>query len=82
MRAERFGSARDRPGADPGPACYGRGGTEPTVTDAQVVLGRLDPEQFLGGDLRIEPALAHQAVEDAASPRSSASAPSTRRSAC
>ena len=50
-------------GADPGPACYGRGGTEPTVTDAQVVLGRLDQEQFLGGDLRIEPALAHQAIE-------------------
>ena len=50
-------------GADPGPACYGRGGKEPTVTDAQVVLGRLDQEQFLGGDLRIEPALAHQAIE-------------------
>jgi N-methylhydantoinase A len=50
-------------GADPGPACYGRGGTEPTVTDAQVVLGRLDQEQFLGGDLKIEPALAHQAIE-------------------
>src|SRR3984957_15545928 len=50
-------------GADPGPACYGRGGTEPTVTDAQVVLGRLDQEQFLGGDLKIEPALAYQAIE-------------------
>jgi N-methylhydantoinase A len=50
-------------GAVPGPACYGRGGTEPTVTDAQVVLGRLDQEQFLGGDLKIDPALAHQAVE-------------------
>jgi N-methylhydantoinase A len=50
-------------GADPGPACYGRGGTMPTVTDAQVVLGRLDQEQFLGGDLQIEPALAHQAIE-------------------
>ena len=50
-------------GADPGPACYGRGGTEPTVTDAQVVLGRLDKEQFLGGDLKIEPALAHHAIE-------------------
>ncbi|MDQ2803203.1 MAG: hydantoinase/oxoprolinase family protein, partial [Pseudomonadota bacterium] len=50
-------------GADPGPACYGRGGTEPTVTDAQVVLGRLDAEQFLGGDLKIDPVLAHQAIE-------------------
>jgi N-methylhydantoinase A len=49
-------------GAVPGPACYGQGGEEPTVTDAQVVLGRLDPEHFLGGDLRIDPALAHAAV--------------------
>jgi N-methylhydantoinase A len=50
-------------GADPGPACYGQGGTEPTVTDAQVVLGRLDPDLFLGGDLRIDEGLARQAIE-------------------
>ena len=50
-------------GADPGPACYGRGGTEPTVTDAQVVLGRLDPDRFLGGDLKIDRDLAHRAIE-------------------
>jgi N-methylhydantoinase A len=50
-------------GASPGPACYGRGGVEPTVTDAQVVLGRLDPERFLGGDLKIDPALAYAAIE-------------------
>ncbi|WP_108659694.1 hydantoinase/oxoprolinase family protein [Acuticoccus kandeliae] len=50
-------------GADPGPACYGQGGTEPTVTDAQVVLGRLDPDQFLGGDLTIDEALAREAIE-------------------
>ena len=45
-------------GADPGPACYGRGGTEPTVTDAQLVLGRLGEEGLLGGSLplAIEPA--------------------------
>ncbi len=49
-------------GADPGPACYGKGGDEPTVTDAQVVLGRLDPEQFLGGDLAIDPALSERAI--------------------
>ena len=36
-------------GRDPGPACYGHGGSEPTITDAHVVLGRLDPERFLGG---------------------------------
>ena len=50
-------------GAHPGPACYGEGGTEPTVTDAQVVLGRLDEEQFLGGDLKIDRALAERAIE-------------------
>jgi N-methylhydantoinase A len=51
-------------GADPGPACYGKGGTEPAVTDAQVVLGRLDPEHFLGGDLKIDPSLAHKAIDE------------------
>jgi len=50
-------------GADPGPACYGKGGDEPTVTDAQVVLGRLDPEQFLGGGVEIDPALSRAAIE-------------------
>lgn len=40
-------------GADPGPVCYGRGGEVPTVTDANVVLGRLNPEAILGGDLEI-----------------------------
>jgi N-methylhydantoinase A/oxoprolinase/acetone carboxylase beta subunit len=50
-------------GAVPGPACYGRGGTEPTVTDAQVVLGRLDPKRFLGGDLSIDKALAEKAIK-------------------
>ena len=50
-------------GADPGPACYGKGGEEPTVTDAQVVLGRLDADKLLGGDLPIDPDLAHKAIE-------------------
>lgn len=49
-------------GSHPGPACYGRGGTEPTVTDANVVLGRLDPAMRLGGSLPIHPDLAHDAV--------------------
>jgi N-methylhydantoinase A len=51
-------------GAVPGPACYGNGGTEPTVTDAQVVLGRMDPEGFLGGDLQIDRSLAEKAVKE------------------
>lgn len=50
-------------GAEPGPACYGRGGEEPTVTDAQVVLGRLDADKMLGGDLPLDPDLAYKAVE-------------------
>jgi N-methylhydantoinase A len=41
-------------GAEPGPACYGRGGGEPTVTDADVVLGRIDPASFAGGTLRLD----------------------------
>ena len=51
-------------GADPGPACYGKGGEEPTVTDAQVVLGRLDADKLLGGDLPIDPDLARKAIEE------------------
>ena len=51
-------------GANPGPACYGKGGSEPTVTDAQVVLGRLDAEQFLGGGVAIDSALSAKAIED------------------
>ena len=41
-------------GADPGPACYGRGGAEPTITDANVALGRINPEYFLGGRMRLD----------------------------
>ena len=42
-------------GAKPGPVCYGRGGTEPTVTDADLMLGRLNPEYFLGGEMPLDP---------------------------
>ncbi|MGD0020308.1 MAG: hydantoinase/oxoprolinase family protein [Candidatus Limnocylindrales bacterium] len=51
-------------GADPGPACLGRGGKEPTVTDATVVLGRQNPHELAGGTVRLEPALAAAAVEE------------------
>jgi N-methylhydantoinase A len=44
----------DSAGSEPGPACYGRGGTEPTVTDADVVTGRIDPARFAGGTLKLE----------------------------
>jgi N-methylhydantoinase A len=49
-------------GASPGPACYGAGGTEPTVTDANVVLGGIDPDNFLGGRMRLDPGLAVEAI--------------------
>lgn len=61
---DRGGSLRVGPrsaGADPGPACYGRGDL-PTVTDANLVLGRLDPEFFLGGRMRISPGRSRDAV--------------------
>ncbi|MEZ5817818.1 MAG: hydantoinase/oxoprolinase family protein [Hyphomicrobiaceae bacterium] len=51
-------------GADPGPACYGRGGVEPTVTDASIVLGLLDPSYFAGGSLRLDPSLSRKAIEE------------------
>jgi N-methylhydantoinase A len=51
-------------GAVPGPACYGLGGDEPTVTDANLVLGRLDADRVYGGSIRLDPARAHRAIED------------------
>jgi N-methylhydantoinase A len=55
-------------GADPGPACYRRGGAEPTVTDAAVVLGWIDPGYFLGGRLELDAAAARAALERIAGP--------------
>ena len=54
-------------GSEPGPACYMRGGSEPTVTDANLILGRLDPENFAGGAIPLDPGLSKQAVEAALS---------------
>lgn len=49
-------------GADPGPCCYGKGGTQPTATDCQLVLGRLDPNGLLGGRMPLDVSLARDAV--------------------
>ncbi|HWI82937.1 hydantoinase/oxoprolinase family protein [Ramlibacter sp.] len=49
-------------GSEPGPACYGRGGREPTVTDANLVLGYLNPDYFAGGTLQIDPGSAREAI--------------------
>jgi N-methylhydantoinase A/acetophenone carboxylase len=53
----------DSAGSNPGPACYDRGGTEPTVTDADVVLGYIDPTRFLGGKAKLQPDRAVEALE-------------------
>jgi N-methylhydantoinase A len=49
-------------GAEPGPACYGRGGTEPTITDANLLLGRLGADRFLGGEMKLDVAAAERAI--------------------
>lgn len=65
-RVEEGGYLRVGPesaGADPGPACYGRGGAYPTVTDADLVLGALNPDNFLGGRLQVSVQAARAAIE-------------------
>ena len=65
-RVDSFGSLSvgpDSAGAVPGPACYGRGGSEATVTDANVLLGRINPEYFLGGDFGLDVAAAERALQ-------------------
>ena len=65
-RVDRMGLLKvgpDSAGADPGPACYGAGGQEPTVTDADLLLGYLDAEFFLGGRMRLDVGAARRAIE-------------------
>jgi N-methylhydantoinase A len=58
----RIAVGPDSAGSEPGPACYGRGGQAPTVTDADVVAGRIAPERFAGGSLRLDPDAARRAI--------------------
>src|SRR3546814_3773993 len=51
-------------GSVPGPACYGQGGTEPTVADASIVLGYIDPNYFAGGRFKLKPELAHSVTAE------------------
>ncbi len=70
-RLDRFGTLQvgpDSAGAVPGPACYGRGGTAPTITDCNLLLGLLSPDNFLGGRMRLDEAAARAAVETVARP--------------
>src|SRR3546814_4037631 len=55
----------DSAGSDPGPACYDRGGLQPTVTDADVLLGYLDPANYAGGHIKLNPRRGKNAMEDA-----------------
>ena len=48
--------------SEPGPACYGRGGTRPAVTDADLILGKLDPDNFAGGSIPLHPSSSRQAL--------------------
>ena len=59
----RIGIGPDSAGADPGPAAYGRGGENPTITDADIVLGRIDPRRFAGGKISLDVAASGQAIE-------------------
>jgi N-methylhydantoinase A len=68
-RLKRITVGPDSAGADPGPACYGRGGTAPTVTDADLVLGRIDPAGFSGGRMALDRTAAAAALRrDVAEP--------------
>jgi N-methylhydantoinase A len=62
---KRIGVGPDSAGAEPGPACYGRGGEAPTVTDADLVLGRIDPAAFSGGRIKLDVEAARGALEQA-----------------
>ncbi|MGI4950663.1 MAG: hydantoinase/oxoprolinase family protein [Janthinobacterium lividum] len=61
----RIGVGPESAGADPGPACYGRGGLSPAVTDANLVLGRYEPARFAGGSMALDQAAAEQALSRA-----------------
>ncbi|QQK75740.1 hydantoinase/oxoprolinase family protein [Salicibibacter cibarius] len=50
--------------SEPGPACYGKGGTQPTITDADLILGYLNPDYFLGGDMHLDVDAAYKAIEE------------------
>src|SRR4029077_14113961 len=72
-KVDRFGELEVGPesaGAVPGPACYGRGGTAPTITDCNLILGYLGEDYFLGGRMRLDCAQALAAVERVARPLS------------
>jgi N-methylhydantoinase A len=58
----RIQTGPESAGSEPGPACYGRGGRRPTITDADLVLGRLDPDNFAGGAIRLDASASERAI--------------------
>jgi N-methylhydantoinase A len=67
-RVDEVGALKVGPrsaGADPGPICYGLGGRRPTITDANVVLGRIGAEDFLGGEMKLDAKAASAGIEEA-----------------
>ncbi len=65
----RIQTGPESAGSEPGPACYGRGGTRPAITDADLVLAKLDPDNFAGGAIRLSPDKAVAAITDAVGAR-------------
>ena len=71
IQVDEVGSLKVGPesaGSEPGPACYGRGGTEPAMTDAYVAMGLLQPELFLGGEMKLDREAALTALDSVAEP--------------
>ncbi len=60
----RIQTGPESAGSEPGPACYGRGGARPAITDADLVLGKIDPDNFAGGEIRLSPEAARTAIMD------------------
>ncbi len=60
----RIQTGPESAGSEPGPACYGRGGARPAITDADLVLGKIDPDNFAGGEIRLSPEAARTAILD------------------
>ncbi|MGX8012948.1 hydantoinase/oxoprolinase family protein [Mesorhizobium sp. ORM8.1] len=78
----RIQTGPESAGSEPGPACYGRGGKRPAITDADLVLGKLDPDNFAGGAIRLETAASEQAILGEVGERLSLDAMSTAFGIC
>jgi N-methylhydantoinase A len=78
----RIQTGPESAGSEPGPACYGRGGKRPAITDADLVLGKLDPDNFAGGAIRLDTAASEQAILSEVGERLSLDAMSTAFGIC